>query len=166
MDLKKFAKKAEKNKKPLKAFLRKLDKIVPEDIERVVAEEDAKMWQKVDCTECANCCKTMTPTFSKTDIKRIADHFSMTPKEFKAKWLYKEAETGDWMNRNTPCQFLVDNKCSIYEIRPVDCAEFPHHDKQPFDDYNETYIQNLHRCPATYELVKSLKKRVERDYEW
>ncbi|MEZ5017774.1 MAG: YkgJ family cysteine cluster protein [Flavipsychrobacter sp.] len=167
MDLKKFAKKAQKKKKPLTAFLKKLDKIVPEDFQSLVAEEDKKMWEKVDCLECANCCKTMTPTYSTKDIKRIAAHFDMTPKEFKKKWLYQEEDTKDWMNTSTPCQFLgKDNKCSIYEIRPVDCAEFPHHNKKDFEDYNDTFIQNVHRCPATYELVNSLKKRVEREYEW
>ncbi|MCB0700750.1 MAG: YkgJ family cysteine cluster protein, partial [Chitinophagaceae bacterium] len=73
----------------------------------------------------------------------------------------------DWMNRSTPCQFLGDdNKCSIYEVRPDDCAGFPHHTKKDFDLYNDTYIQNVHRCPATYEMVSKLRKRIEKEYEW
>ncbi len=167
MDLKKFSKKADKKKTELKKFLTKLDKIVPEDMQRVVKEEDAKVWEKIDCLACANCCKTMTPTYNKSDIKRISAHFRMKPKDFKEKWLYQDADNGDWMNRATPCQFLgTDNKCSIYEIRPDDCAGFPHHDKEEFDLYNDTYKQNLTRCPATFELVSRLKKRVEKEYEW
>ncbi len=167
MDLKKFAKKAQKKKKPLIGFLKKLDKVVPEDFQTLVAEVDKKVWDDVDCLACANCCKTMTPTYTRKDIKRIATHFGMTPKEFKAKWLYQEEGSKDWMNTSTPCQFLgKDNKCSIYEIRPDDCAEFPHHNKKPFDDYNDTFIQNVHRCPATFKLVDGLKKRVEKEYEW
>lgn len=166
MDLKKFEKKAEKKKGKLIKFLKKLDEIVPEDLQDLVKKIDAKVWEDVHCLECANCCKTMTPTYTPKDIKRIAAHFSMTPKEFKTKWLYKD-ESGDWMNTSTPCQFLgSDNKCSIYEIRPSDCAGFPHHDKKEFDLYNDTYIGNIHRCPATFELVSRLKKKVEKDYEW
>ncbi|HEY9177444.1 MAG TPA: YkgJ family cysteine cluster protein [Flavipsychrobacter sp.] len=166
MDLKKFEKKAAKKKDKLVRFLKKLDKVVPEDMPKLVAEEEAKIWQEVDCLECANCCKTMTPTYTKEDLVRISAHLNMTPKEFKKKWLYKD-ETGDWMNTSTPCQFLDDrNMCTIYAIRPADCAEFPHHNKKPFDEYNDTFINNVHRCPATFELVNRLRKRVEREYEW
>lgn len=166
MDLLKFERKAEKKKGKLIKFLKKLDKIVPENMQELVKEVDATVWEDVQCLECANCCKTMTPTYTPKDIKRIAAHFDMTPKDFKAKWLYKD-DTGDWMNTATPCQFLgSDNKCTIYEIRPDDCAGFPHHHKKEFDLYNDTYINNVHRCPATFELVSRLRKRVEKEYEW
>ena len=166
MDLKKFGKKADKKKDKLIKFLKKLDKIVPHDLPKVVKEVDKTVWEDVHCLECANCCKTMTPTYTKKDIGRISAHFNMTPKDFKAKWLYKD-ETGDWMNTATPCQFLDEkNMCTIYEIRPEDCAGFPHHKKKPFNLYNDTFIGNVHRCPATYELVNRLRKRVEKEYEW
>jgi len=167
MNLKQFKRRPAAEREGLAAFLKKLDDIVPEEMPQLVAEEDAKMWAETDCLSCANCCKKMTPTFSVPDIKRIAAHLGMTPQAFRKKWLYKEEETGDWMNVSQPCQFLqVDNKCSIYEVRPSDCAEFPHHNKQPFDDYNDTFTQNITYCPATYNLVLRLKRRVEREYEW
>src|SRR5690606_5724377 len=112
-----FKKKVEKKKDKLQKFLKKLDKIVPEDMPTLVQEEDVAVWQDVSCLECANCCKTMTPTYTAKDLKRISAHFNMTPKEFKEKWLYKD-ESGDWMNVSTPCQFLDDkNMCTIYDIR-------------------------------------------------
>lgn len=166
MDLQKFKITASRKKKSLAAFLTKLDEIVPHDMPVIVAKADAEVWQEINCTECANCCKTMTPTFTPADVKRIAAHTGMTTKEFKAKWLKKEEETGDWVNTTQPCQFLVNNMCSIYEVRPADCAEFPHHNKQPFDLYNDTFRNNLIHCPATLTLVDKLKKVVERDYVW
>jgi hypothetical protein len=166
MDLKKFKARALRKKKGLSAFLKKLDKVVPQDMAKLVAEQDAKVWKEVDCTECANCCKTMTPTFSKSDVVRIAKHLEMTPKDFMQKWLHKEKKSGDWVNTTQPCQFLVDNKCSIYDVRPKDCAEFPHHNKKPFDLYNDTFKGNLTRCPATLQLIDRLKKKVEKDYVW
>jgi len=167
MDLDQFKQKVARKKTALNAFLLKLDEIVPEDMQQLVAETDATVWKDVDCTHCANCCKTMTPTFNAADIKRIATHLRMTPKAFKEKWLVQDPENdGDWVNKLQPCQFLVDDKCSIYEVRPLDCAEFPHHNKKPFDLYNSTFIQNLHRCPATFLLVERLNKRIEKEYEW
>jgi len=166
MDLKKFKVEASRKKKKLTLFLQKFDEIVPEGLNTLAAEVDATVWRDVNCTTCANCCKTMTPTFRKADVIRISDHLGMKPKEFIEKWLYKEEDTGDWVNKTQPCQFLVDNKCSIYDVRPKDCAEFPHHYKKPLDAYNDTFIQNLHRCPATFLFVQRLKQRVEKEYEW
>lgn len=167
MQIKQFRRKTVAQRKKLADFLKKLDDIVPDDMPKLVAEEDKKVWKETECLSCANCCKKMTPTFTKKDMVRIAAHLEMSVNAFKKEWLYQEEGTGDWMNRSTPCQFLgKDNKCSIYEVRPSDCAEFPHHNKQPFDSYNDTFTQNLSYCPATYNLVERLKKRVEKEYEW
>lgn len=167
MDINKFNKKTINQRKKLIDFLNKFDDKVPDDIDEIIAVEDKKVWEETDCLACANCCKQMTPTYTNEDIKRIATHLRMSVKDFKSKWLYKEPDKNDWVNKSTPCQFLgTDNKCSIYEVRPLDCAEFPHHFKKPFDLYNETYIQNLSYCPATYNFVEKIKKRIEKEYEW
>lgn len=166
MDLRKFRRTAARKKGQLAAFLKKLDDIVPEDMPRLVKETDLSVWQDVNCMDCANCCKTMTPTFRRSDIIRISAHLGMKPRDFVEKWLFKEEDTGDWVNRIQPCQFLVDNKCSIYEVRPRDCAEFPHHNKRPFDAYNDTFTNNVDKCPATFLLVERLRKKVESEYEW
>ncbi len=166
MNLEQFKKTAARKKSKLRAFLKKLDETVPEDMPRLVKETDQKVWQDVHCMECANCCKTMTPTFSNKDIARIAVHLSMTPQAFIKKWLKKDEEGKEWVNKLQPCQFLKANKCSIYDVRPKDCAEFPHHNKKPFDAYNDTFLNNLERCPATFELINRLQQRVEAEYVW
>lgn len=167
MDIQRFKRNSQRSKKPLQAFLKKFDEIVPEDFPKLVAETDKSVWANTNCLECAHCCKTMTPTFNRTDISRISKHLGMKPKEFVSKWLKRDPDNGDWVNVLQPCQFLrPDNMCAIYEVRPKDCAEFPHHNKKPFDDYNETFSNNVEHCPATYELVKRLKQRVEKEYNW
>lgn len=166
MDLQQFKRRVYRKKKILSAFLKKLDDVVPVGFSKVVAEEDAEMWKETDCTKCANCCKTMTPTFSPADIRRIAAHFDMTPRAFFGKYLKKDEDNGDVVNIFQPCPFLVNNKCSIYAIRPKDCADFPHHFKRPFDLYNDTFLENLGRCPATFRLVERLQKRVMQDYDF
>lgn len=122
-----FKIKAGKNKKTLRAFLTRLKTKTPKGLDTMAATIDKEVWKEVDCLACANCCRTMTPTFTAEDIKRIAGHFKQTPDQFKKKWLYKD-KAGDWMNKQTPCQFLdlKTNYCSIYSIRPADCAGFPH----------------------------------------
>ena len=98
----------------------------------------------------------MTPTFTTKDIKSIAIHFDMTPKEVKEKWLHQDKKNGDWINVNQPCQFLnlESNMCSIYEVRPADCSGFPHLKKKKVTDYIHVHQQNIEYCPATFKMVE------------
>jgi Fe-S-cluster containining protein len=135
-----------------------LQKQNPRGIDKVIARLDEEVWKETNCLSCANCCKSMTPTYTMADMKRIASHFKMTVVEFQKKWLRQEkGGDRDWMNKSTPCQFLnkKDNKCEIYAIRPADCAGFPHL-KKKFKDYAHVHAGNVDSCPATYNLVEKL----------
>ena len=151
-----------KNRRRFRYFLTRLQTVKPKGLDQLSVDMNKEVWAETDCLSCANCCKTMTPTFTKKDIKRISNHFNQTPQEFTDKWLYKERGTGDMMNKKQPCQFLnlKDNKCSIYEIRPDDCAGFPHHTKKHFTEWVHVYKQNVEYCPATYKLVEKMMERV------
>jgi Fe-S-cluster containining protein len=166
LSLTQFKKTVATRKRKLVLFLKKFDEITVPGLSAMVKKADKEVWNKIDCMDCANCCKTMTPTYKKEDISRIADHLNMKPKEFKERWLLQEKKSGDWVNKSTPCQFLVKNKCSIYDVRPKDCAGFPHHHKKDFELYNDTYIQNLSSCPATLMLVERLQEKIEEEYIW
>lgn len=149
-----FKIKAAKNKKSLRNFLTRLKNRPPKGLDNIALTVDKEVWKEVNCLKCSNCCRTMTPTFTGEDIKRISSHFNQTPDQFKKKWLYKD-RNGDWMNKQTPCQFLdlKTNYCSIYSIRPDDCAGFPHLTKKKMVDYMHVHHQNIEYCPATYSMV-------------
>jgi hypothetical protein len=51
--------------------------------------------------------------------------------------------------------------CSIYEVRPADCAGFPHFTKKKFTEYIHVHKQNVAYCPATYKLVEKMKLSVQ-----
>lgn len=157
VNLRSFKQKVRHNRRRFRLFLSRIEKNPPKDLKLITVEADKRAWAEIDCLSCANCCKTMSPTYTPEDIKRISKHLDMTPKAFKDKWLYKD-KIGDWMNVKQPCQFLnpADNKCSIYEVRPADCAGFPHHDKKKITDYVHVYKQNVELCPATYKWVEKM----------
>ena len=162
INLRSFKQKVRHNKKAFKRFLGKLEKNPTKGLHKRVEEIDAEVWKETDCLSCANCCKTMSPTFTPKDIKRIAAHFEMTAQEFKDKWLYLDKKDKDWMNKKQPCQFLnlKDNKCSIYEVRPADCAGFPHLTKKKMVDYIHVHQQNIEYCPATYNMVERMIEKL------
>jgi len=153
-----FISKSNKSRRRMRIFLTKLEKQKPSGINKKIGKWEKEVWKEVDCLSCANCCKTMTPTYTVRDLKRISKHFGMTVTEFKKKWLRRErGGDRDWMNKSTPCQFLnkKDNKCSIYAIRPADCAGFPHLAKD-FQNFVHIHHQNVDSCPATFTLVEKM----------
>jgi len=161
INLRVFRKRVEENKSAFRRFLSKLGKTPPRGLDALAVAADLEMWKKTDCLSCANCCKTMSPTYSPKDLVRISAHIGMTVDAFKKKYLRKDRQ-GDWINRQQPCQFLnlEDNKCSIYEVRPRDCAGFPHHTRKRTVDYIHVFKQNIEYCPATYRVVEMMKARL------
>ena len=150
--------KANADNQLIKKEFSKLKSKKPKDLDDQFHMRHDSVFRKIDCLECANCCKTMTPTYTVRDLKRISKHFGMTVTAFQKKWLRREkGGDRDWMNKSTPCQFLntKDNKCSIYAIRPADCAGFPHLAKD-FQDYVHIHHQNVDSCPATFALVEKM----------
>lgn len=157
----KFAASVVKHRSRFRRFLTRVENNPPRQLDAYAAAIDKEVWQETDCLACSNCCRTMTPTYTFRDLQRISRHFNMTISQFKEKWLYKDKE-GEWMNVSTPCQFLdlKTNKCSIYSIRPQDCAEFPHLTKKKMTDYMHVHKQNVQHCPATFRMVEKLMERI------
>ena len=161
VNLRTFRARVSRHKGQMRRFLTRLEKKLPRGFDELAADADRAAWQRTDCLDCANCCKTMSPTYTGKDIRRISAHLGMTERAFREKWLYKD-KTGDWMNVKQPCQFLdlKTNLCGIYEVRPRDCAGFPHHHKKMDSGYMHVYKQNVGFCPATYRLVEGLMERL------
>jgi Fe-S-cluster containining protein len=162
VNLRSFRLKLRHHRARFKKFLSKLEKKQPHRLFSTLVKIEKEVWKETDCLTCANCCKTMTPTYTVKDVKRIARHFSMSPTAFRKKWLKKDKE-GDWMNKHLPCQFLDEqtNKCTIYSIRPDDCKGFPHLTKRKVSDYIHVHKQNIEFCPATYKMVEKLMERLD-----
>ncbi len=160
--LRSFRAKVRHHRSTLRRFLTRLEKKPVRGLQAMIDKTEKEVWAETDCLSCANCCKTMTPTYTPGDLKRIARHFGLTVNAFKKKWLKQErGGDRDWVNRSTPCQFLnkKDNKCSIYAIRPLDCSGFPHLGKR-FIDFAHIHKQNVESCPATFLLVEKIKTQL------
>jgi uncharacterized protein len=159
----KFLKMAPQHRSRLRRFLTKVENNPPKVLDSLLEPIDKDVWSETNCLACSNCCRAMSPTYTFEDMKRISAHLGMTVKQFKEKWLFKEKSTGDWMNVKRPCQFLNrnDNKCSIYEVRPADCAGFPHLTKKKMVDYIHVHKQNVEYCPATFKMVEKLMTAIK-----
>lgn len=143
-----------------KSFFAKLKKKPPKHLDYLMQELHDQEFQRTDCLQCANCCKTTGPLFTDKDIERIAKHFKLKPSQFIDQYLRID-EDQDYVLQSVPCTFLgMDNYCSIYEVRPKACLEFPHTDRKKFQQISNLTLKNVAICPAAFNIVEAIIKRI------
>jgi Fe-S-cluster containining protein len=148
-----WEKKSAERQKPYKQFLQKADK---NKILKQLPRLHEEAFAKIDCLQCANCCKNYSPRFKTPDIKRISKHLKMKESEFIETYL-KVDEEGDFVAKSTPCPFLgADNYCSIYDQRPSDCHRFPYTDEDVIIKRQSLTLKNSTFCPITYFVIEKL----------
>ena len=145
-------------------FVRSLKMVSDPDRVDVLARDlHAEAFGQIDCTRCANCCKTMAPALSDEDIDRIAGHLGVPREAFIAAYLTLDPDAGGYRMRAVPCPFLgADDRCTIYEVRPAVCRQFPHTDKEDFIGRTYLHSANAQSCPAVYYIVKRMRQRLRR----
>ena len=161
MDLDFYKNLALQKQKEHKKFLENLKKKPPRDLDYTVLEVHEEVFEETDCLQCANCCKTTGPLYTEKDIERIAKHLKMKPSDFEAKFLRTD-EDNDKVLQTLPCWFLnEDNTCSIYEVRPKACREYPHTDRKKIYQINHLMIKNTIICPAAFSFVEKMMERMK-----
>ena len=148
-----WEKKSKERQKLYKQYLQRADK---NKVLKQLPDLHEEAFSKIDCLQCANCCKNYSPRFKTPDIKRISRHLKMRESDFIAKYL-KVDEEGDYVANHLPCPFLgSDNYCSIYDNRPSDCHRFPYTDEDVFIKRQALTLKNSSFCPITYYVVEKL----------
>ena len=143
-----------------KKFFAKLRKKPPKQLDYLMQDLHDEEFARTDCLECANCCKTTGPLFTPKDISRIARHFKMKEQAFIDAYLRID-EDNDYVLQQVPCTFLgADNYCSIYDVRPKACKEFPHTDRKKFHQITALTLKNVHICPAAHAIVEAMKQKM------
>jgi uncharacterized protein len=132
--------------------------------DELAGELHRQAFEIVDCTRCANCCKTMTVLLTEADIERIAQHLDMPVQQFTERYLEPDEEEAPLLKmRQQPCPFLgADNRCTIYNVRPACCREYPHTDKEGFVFRTMLHANNAKQCPAVFWIVEQLRLRARR----
>ena len=144
-----------------KAFFAKLKKRPPKKIDYIMQDLHDAEFERTDCLDCANCCKTTGPLFTDKDISRIAKSFKMKEQQFIETYLRLDEEN-DYILQSVPCTFLgIDNYCSIYDVRPKACREFPHTDRKKFQQISKLTLKNVAICPAAYNIVEAMKQQIK-----
>ncbi|SFR64538.1 hypothetical protein SAMN05216416_0480 [Streptococcus equinus] len=161
IDIERYHELAQQKQKEHRKFLATLKKKAPKNLDKITQEIHTEVFNEIDCTKCANCCKSLGPLFTEADITRISKVFRMKLGVFEDMYLRVD-EDGDKVFQSMPCPFLGDdNLCTIYDVRPKACREFPHTDRKKIYQINNLTIKNTLFCPAAYLFVEKLKERLD-----
>jgi len=144
-----------------KRKLLEIKKRPPDRLDRMVQEIHYKVFDKVDCPTCAECCKRISPRINQYDLLRAAEALRMKPSEFVEKYCRRDNE-GDYVFNTKPCPFLGHgNYCEIYKDRPSACRDYPHTDRRRFYQLIELSITNAEVCPAVADILEELVRKVK-----
>jgi Fe-S-cluster containining protein len=153
-------KRAKETQKETQKYFQRLKKRVPKKLDEQVSAIHDEVFANTDCLTCANCCKTTGPMFTPKDVERIAKYLKMSLYDFESQYLTTD-EDNHQVLQQLPCSFLgADNHCSIYDVRPKACREFPHTDRKKFHQLTELTLKNVAVCPAAFDIVEKMKARV------
>jgi len=141
-------------------FLKHRTRLSSKAVDRLVFEIAERVWKRIDCTTCGNCCRVVAPTLSEDDVQRLAGHLGILGPELVSKYL-KPTESGEdhhWIMDERPCPFLKDNRCTVYEYRPANCRDYPYLHKPDFTFRTLSMVGRLSECPIVFEVWEELKR--------
>jgi len=155
LSMQNWQKKSAERQKEFRNFLQRANK---NKVLKQLPDLHEEAFEKIDCLQCAACCKNYSPRFKTPDIKRISRHLGLKESVFIDTYLRVD-EDGDFVVKSSPCPFLgQDNYCSIYEVRPSDCARFPYTNEDVILKRPQLTLKNSTFCPITYFVLDRLAK--------
>jgi len=144
-----------------KKFFSRLKKKPPKNLDIIIKEIHEEVFLNIDCLECANCCKSISPIITDKDIERIAKLLKVRPSVLTEKHLHLD-EDNDYVFNTAPCPFLDEsNYCRIYDVRPKACSEYPHTSQSKFINRLSLTIINSYHCPAVFSIIEQFKERIK-----
>ena len=115
---------------------------------------------EIDCTACANCCRVTEVGITEKDIEKLAKFVGTSEREFVEQFTALDGAGARILRRNEGgCVFLEGNLCSVYEARPVNCANFPHvvRGSGSISSRMWEFLDRVGYCPIVYNWMETVK---------
>ena len=145
----------------VKILLKGCKKLPDHKLDLLFHNAHDEVFEKTDCLQCANCCKTTSPLFLEKDIERLAKFLKMKPGSFSEQYLRKD-EDGDYVLHSSPCPFLLaDQSCSVYDARPKACREYPHTNRKKIRQIFDITEKNAAICPAVERILIQVNQQIQ-----
>ena len=132
--------------------------------DRILRRTAQRIQDQIDCTECANCCRTSTTEVTERDIEKLARHLHTSTERFIADYTTLEADEGQMtrvlkFTEGAGCVFLDGNLCSVYDARPGICQRYPHlvRGNGSIASRMWDFVDRASICPIVYNSLEAFK---------
>lgn len=132
--------------------------------DRILRRTAERIQEQIDCTQCANCCKTSTTEVTERDIEKLARHLHTSPEQFIADYTMVESDEGQMVRvlkyaEGPGCVFLEGNLCSVYDARPAICQRYPHlvRGNGSIASRMWSFVDRASVCPIVYNCLEAFK---------
>jgi Fe-S-cluster containining protein len=126
----------------------------------LIQELTEEVWAEIDCTQCANCCRTTMTCVVPDEFAPLARVLGLSLDELKAQVLKMEDDVGEMGERGWvlpyPCPLLDGNLCRVYDERPQQCRDYPYLHTD-FRSHSISRFTNAEICPIVFNVIEALK---------
>ena len=124
-----------------------------------------------NCTSCGNCCKTPggAVAISESEMKELSNFLKLEISDFINQYcISRNGKINLKEQEDTACIFLQDNRCTVYEARPIQCRTFPFWPENLKSPYRWKQVRSecpgidqgdWHSMDRIQELMKLQKQR-------
>jgi len=121
--------------------------------------------ERIDCTECANCCRVATVRLANRDVEKLSKFFRIRPAQFIDDYTEQSEDEGLILKRTDRegCIFLDSNICAVYEARPHICENFPHlvRGDGSLESRMWDFKDRACYCPIVYNTLEEFKTELK-----
>jgi Fe-S-cluster containining protein len=110
------------------------------------------LWEHFECTRCGECCrihKTGT-RITLAEADRLATVGGISLQEF----LKTVQTTEETYIMPQPCRYLTDSVCTVQDVKPDVCRQYPMHFRKVKDQQTSWVI--ITACPGGLNLLEKL----------
>jgi uncharacterized protein len=132
------------------------------DLDLLVEELARPIIAAIDCTQCANCCRSLDVYLTPSDAERLAEGLLIPISEIQTQYINTERaqQEGEWgVFEARPCAFLKGNHCGVYPHRPESCHAYPEFTPD-FRWQLEHILGGVGLCPIIYNVIEAVKKEL------
>jgi hypothetical protein len=132
------------------------------ELDALLDEIAAEVIPQIDCTACANCCRSISVGLTPDDIPPLAVGLNLPADEVIARYVDRAAgaRNDEWgIIACSPCPLLDGQRCSIYAHRPQACRDYPAFTPD-FRWLSGAILNGVGLCPIIYNVAERLKMRL------
>lgn len=134
------------------------------NVDRIVYRINEQIISQIDCLKCGNCCKSLRPRLTESEIDKLSRIENLAQSDYVTRFVEIDSFEGIKYLKETPCKYLKNKSCSIYNKRPEDCKSYPHTQKTEFITRTLGMIENYGICPIVFNLFEQLKEELGYKY--